>query len=337
MLKEFGLWTLVAIAIVVGLQFVLPVHFAYATSDSMAPTIDDGDAYLVIESATIERGDIITFRSAGQDDYVTHRVVQQTEDGFITQGDANPTTDQAAGTEPVSPRAVIGVVATVNGEPVSAPGIGPLLAFIDSHRFLVFLGAIGVVIADLVGDFMPSNRPKRRALYRIGDIAQPLIIGAFGLSLLFIGMSGTVYDATYVASTENTGAEQTIPVGEAATRTMTVDSAESPLTTVIMDADGMEIIDRTRDGSAMKLTLLIPAQDSIGPHETRIGFHRYPSTLPAGVLTALHDIHWLVAAFGSLFPIFGPIIAGYLLVYDGRAPIRTKRKRAKFTMGGGDR
>lgn len=333
MLKKLGIAALAAIVVLVGVQLFLPVHVAFATSDSMAPVIDEGDAYLVVSSGTIERGDIITFRSPVQDQYVTHRVVRQTSAGYITKGDANPTTDQSAGTPPVPASAVLGEVVTIYGQPVTAPTIGPILGLLGAHRLLVFAVAAGILTLDLATSRWASSGPKVRDLPSMGDLVHPLLIGTFLICVVLVATSGTVHDITYVATAEETGASQTIPVGESVTRTVTIQTASTPLSVLYLDTDGVEIEDRTRTGTTLELTVRVPAQEALGPHRATIGTYWYPRTLPRAVLASLHEIHWLAAAIGSVVPIFGVIAVVYGVLFDSKTPLRIRPKRRGMLIG----
>lgn len=325
MLKEFGLALVFALVVVVGIQFLFPANVAYATSDSMAPAIHEGDAYLVVETAAIDRGDVITFSAPDQGEPVTHRVVQHTAEGYITQGDANPSTDQAAGTPPVPATAVIGKVVELNGHPLTIPAVGRVLHVIEAHHSLVVAGAIAVLALDLATLMIGRERTARRDLLRVGDFVTPLLVGGFVVCLALVMVAGGVHDVTYVATGEETSAPQTVPVGEPAERTVTIDAERSPLTTLYVHAEGVEVVDRTRAGSSVELTVRVPPQETVGPHVARIGIYQYPRTLPRSVLASLHDVHWLAAAIGSLTPVFGPLAAMYLLVLDAAAPIRFRR------------
>lgn len=326
MLKELGLTAVVALVVLVGAQFVFPIQFAYATSDSMAPVIGEDDAYFVVESDSIQQGDIITFYSPDQDEYVTHRVVGQVEAGYVTQGDANPTTDQAGGAPPVRDSAVIGKVVMLNGRPLTIPAIGPILALIDANQLLVIAGALIVFGADLAVSLRSSSGPATREVPRVGDVLHPLVVGTFILCVVLIAMSGSVHNLSFVATAEETGSPQTVTVGESAIRTMTVEAEPSPLTTYHIQADGVEVTERTWSGSSLELAVRVPPQDSVGPYEARLGIYQYPRTLPKGLLAWLHEIHWLAATVGSLIPVFGPLTAAYLWLFDTASPIRFHRR-----------
>jgi signal peptidase I len=94
---------LITIALVASL--LLSLAIAYGTIDnrwykvvaiqggSMSPTIERGDLAFFIRPDNVEVGDIVIFEVAGS--IVTHRIVAIDPDGgYVTQGDANPSTDR---------------------------------------------------------------------------------------------------------------------------------------------------------------------------------------------------------------------------------------------------
>lgn len=64
--------------------------FSVATG-SMQPTLDINDVIIIKITDDIKVGDIITFRQ--DDDFITHRVISNNKDTFVTKGDYNNTSD----------------------------------------------------------------------------------------------------------------------------------------------------------------------------------------------------------------------------------------------------
>ncbi len=63
------------------------------SSNSMKPELQTGDLILVKKEKTYEIGEIITYQT--KDGYlITHRIIEQGKNGFITQGDANNCADE---------------------------------------------------------------------------------------------------------------------------------------------------------------------------------------------------------------------------------------------------
>jgi len=111
---------------------------SYVNSGSMTPTLSTGDGFVAVPSAVAdapERGDVIVYRSqeieAGG--LVTHRIVDRTDEGFVTRGDANPITDQQAGEPPVPRDRIVAQVLTVDGHVLTLPHAGTLSMWIRGH------------------------------------------------------------------------------------------------------------------------------------------------------------------------------------------------------------
>ena len=74
----------------------VPVHFAEVSGTSMEPTLTEGDLLVGFETNSIETGDVVIVQDEAcfESEYVVHRVVDVTEDGYATQGDNNSISDQ---------------------------------------------------------------------------------------------------------------------------------------------------------------------------------------------------------------------------------------------------
>lgn len=78
--------------LIMNLSFPLST-FSYAvTTDSMEPAIPAGSLVYVRKEGVYSRGDIITFKTK-TNQVITHRIVDQDSNKFITQGDANVGSD----------------------------------------------------------------------------------------------------------------------------------------------------------------------------------------------------------------------------------------------------
>jgi len=95
--------TLLVLLILINAMFIIqslvsdqemPLVFGYGkavvATGSMEPAIEPGDMIIFHEQENYEVGDIVVFEA---ENFVTHRIVETTENGFITQGDANNTND----------------------------------------------------------------------------------------------------------------------------------------------------------------------------------------------------------------------------------------------------
>ncbi len=115
-----------------------PTVFGYSTavvvSGSMAPTINVEDMVIIKKADDYKVGDIISFTNGKS--RVTHRIIEITPEGYITQGDANNSQDIA----PIPVQAVTGkVIKTI-------PGVGNIIRFIQSPLCVMILVMIAALI-----------------------------------------------------------------------------------------------------------------------------------------------------------------------------------------------
>ena len=134
---------------IIWIAFIIFISFLFVTvwggirpltvmSGSMEPSIKTGSVALIETNLTdfnkIEKGDIITFDIGGS--FVTHRVVDITEDGVYTKGDANNAKDPWIVTD-----------ANYYGKELfSVPYIGFLIVFIRQHIIVTVLVIAAVLL-----------------------------------------------------------------------------------------------------------------------------------------------------------------------------------------------
>jgi signal peptidase len=102
---------------------------SYVETDSMSPTLRPGDGFILVPTAVAgepDPGDVVVFRAEriGGGGPTTHRIVAETERGYITQGDNNNTPDQAGTEPPVQQAQLIGEALRINGQLVVLPNVG---------------------------------------------------------------------------------------------------------------------------------------------------------------------------------------------------------------------
>ncbi|WP_138005339.1 S26 family signal peptidase [Halalkalirubrum salinum] len=94
-------------AMIVGQFYGIPVGPSYVVTDSMKPTLEPGDGFIAVPIAIagpVEEGNVVTF-DADQlhgGGLTTHRVVVETDEGYVTRGEVNPFTDQEGDEPPVA-------------------------------------------------------------------------------------------------------------------------------------------------------------------------------------------------------------------------------------------
>ncbi|WP_394352913.1 signal peptidase I [Natronococcus sp. JC468] len=136
-LAAIGVVALALLAIVAGHVLGVPIGLSYVETGSMEPTIETGDGFVAVPSAVagpIEEGDVIVFdaREIEGGGLTTHRVVETTDQGYVTQGDANPFPDQDSGEPVVTDGQVAATALQINGEVVTIPQLGTAVMSLES-------------------------------------------------------------------------------------------------------------------------------------------------------------------------------------------------------------
>lgn len=310
-----------------------PVQLSYVTSDSMEPTLETNDGFLVVSSDAVETGDIVTFWSDARDGYVTHRVVGETESGYLTKGDDNPSTDQAGGHPPVSRTDVVGEVATIRGEPVVVPGFGLLVSTLRGLSSALLVGVTLLLLLVSVRESGRTERPARSVL-TVRSVLRPVFVASLVSAIALMYVGGAVHDFTYVAVASSSAGPNTLTVGEAETTTMVVNRSAPPFTRTVVSAENMAVANRTENASSITVAARIPPPESTGRYPTSLRVHTYPAVLPTAVLRALHGVHPLVAGSAVSIVVFLPMYLLSVLLWDGRTPIRPSRSRVVHRIAG---
>src|SRR6056297_2525566 len=115
-----GLVALVGL-LVVGHVLGVPLGLGYVETGSMEPTIDAGDGFVAVPAAVagpVDEGDVVVYDAQEIEGggLTTHRVVEETDHGYVTRGDANPFTDQDGGEPHVTDGQIVAKAWQVNGE-----------------------------------------------------------------------------------------------------------------------------------------------------------------------------------------------------------------------------
>lgn len=342
--------TVAIVGLVVGSLTGIPVGIAFVETGSMEPTLEPGDGFVPVPAplvGDVDRGDVVTFRSAvDSDQLTTHRVVEETDNGFITAGDANAFTDQQAGDRVVSRDRIVAVALQLNGRVVVVPnvesvvdglqsvilGVGGLVGFeADPGRIAAaLLAAMGAVLIldELFATRGERNRPERPGNRDDGFHSRHLLVGGIGLVVLVATLS------MVLASGTATFAYDSVQPGEASqggvvagTTTQTqirVSNSGFVPAVAFLEVPGESnamrngpVVIGPRANETVNVTVSAPVAP--GRYEQTVVQHRYLGVLPTSVVRTFHEIHpWVaIAVVDGLLAIALGVI-GRLLLGRGR-------------------
>jgi signal peptidase len=342
---ELLLLLLVA-SLILGSVLGQPVLLSFVETDSMEPTLHPGDGFIAVPQpigGDIEPGDVVVYRAEVMHGggLVTHRVVGQTDDGYITQGDANPFRDQQGGEPIVTEEDVVAQALQVGGEVVVIPWLGDAVERVQytygyatqqlGTRYGIYLSgpesiAYGLTMFSVMAylfltfreESQKTKTPESRTYERESGLDTNFLILALCLFIITSAtMSMLVPTGTYSVSdrgnTEvtrvfNTSNNGYIPV---------VVFLKSDTESVSVEPSELHLDPHTDDNATV--TLL--------PGSLRGSFssHRYLAILPTSLLRALYHLHpWApIVAIDALIGISFYLL-GVRLIGTGRIRDRSR-------------
>ena len=356
---EFAVVVVIA-ALLSGQLLGVPLGLAFVETGSMAPTMEPNDGFVAIPTqlaGPIEEGDVVTFRAEEIQGggLTTHRVVGETDGGYVTQGDHNPFSDQQGGEPPVRRSEIVAVALQVGGEVVVLPNLG---AVVEMSRgvFAAVGGALGlsggptqlatVLFAALSGAFLldellatpEDERPERRSTSRdAGFDADRLLVAGVGLVLIVATLSMTLPSGVETVTYDSVEPERAsgggIPAGGERAVSLEFSNGGYVPTVVFLDTpDGAPLSSDTvvlgpRERASANVTVTAPSDP--GRYEQRVVQHRYVGVLPVSVLRAFHTVHpWLAVAAVDAFVGTVLVVVGRFLLGRGRLRLRGGRRRS---------
>lgn len=155
------------IVIVIGLSLLVIVSslnlgglsMFVVRSGSMSPAIPTGSAVMVTKQESYAKGEVVTFRTSGDIENVTHRIESVDTSGYqkvyTVKGDANDAVDS----EPVNEEQIVGRVT------LTIPLLGYLIAFgrtLPGLIMLIIIPSILIMALEIRTIAQEANKIKNR-------------------------------------------------------------------------------------------------------------------------------------------------------------------------------
>jgi signal peptidase len=302
--------------------------WSMVSGSSMVPTLERGDYVLIVpyfagRSSPPRVGDVIAFEDESKN-LVVHRIVDTTETGYITKGDANPDTDLS----PVMPGKINGIALTLGGRVFRVPVIGSLaLKVITPQMRLPLIFGILALIAVLLVFYLfrwRHEKPRLRLrLMREGGLkgfysrhrtvlnySGITILGAVILMSAMVKMSSTM-DFCYGVAERESGPMATsgginlgvIVADTEQSRNLDV-KGNFPITMLAVFVDQDNALTFPKNPAVIPShqdivveSVVAPKADNIGIHTTPVTVLFFPPVLPGGIIYELAQYHQLLAMF----------------------------------------
>ncbi|WP_324663592.1 signal peptidase I [Haloarcula sediminis] len=354
------------VSMVLGQVLGQPVLLGFVTSGSMEPTIETGEGFVAIPAdiaGPVEEGDVVVFRAEEIQGggLTTHRVVEETDRGYVTRGDANPFTDQDGGEPPVSEAQIVAVAWQPGGTILTVPGVGVVvegtqsvlqatqrqLAGLFGSRsllgtqglayLLVALSALAYV-ADVV---FGGDRRRQRDTARDTGTSVHLVVGVFAAAIVLSATAAMVVPAGpqefgVVSAESDSPGPRVIEQGTSeSVQYTTANGGFVPVVRYVEPVDdGVNVEPRAavvEPRSSVNGTLTLSAPPETGYYRYHIVEHRYLLVLPPAAIRSLYLVHpWLPvvvidALLGGSF-----YLLGVALVDTGRVRSRSRKSLSRI-------
>jgi len=356
---------LVVLSLLLGQVLGTPVLLGYVETGSMEPTMEPGDGFVAIPAAVdgeIQEGDVIVFEAEELQGggLTTHRVIGETEQGYITQGDANPFPDQDGGEPPVKEGQIVATALQVGGSVVVIPNLGMLVtglqdafttvqqtaaratgsrAFLGVEGFAYVLLGLSVLlyVYDIAADSGPV-REYARHYKREQGVSPGLVVAVLAAVLVLAATAAMVAPAGTqefgIVSAEFASDNPTvIEQGESATLPYTVPNAGLVPVVVYLEpaSDGVALSPervRVEGRSEARAEMTLSAPDETGYYRRFVTEHRYLAVLPKPMMDTLYTLHpWLPILVIDALLAGGVALMGVFLLGGRRVRIRRRESR----------
>lgn len=351
----------IIVALLAGQVLGYPVLLGYVETGSMSPTMEPGDGFVAVPhqiAGPPEEGDVIVFEAEQLHGggLTTHRVVEVTDRGYVTKGDANPFTDQDGDEPPVKEPQVVAEALQVNGEVVVIPKFGAGVEAVQNalgevqRRLAIlfgmrsFLGTQGLaylllavsVVAYAIETVRESGRKERsRDRSRTDGYDVRLILGALALVLVATATASMVVPAGshqfgVVSAESDSPGPRVIEQGTSENLTYRVPNGGLVPVVVFLDpaSEGVDVAPRetrVESRTAVNATVTLTAPPETGYYRRFLAEHRYLAVLPQSTIRTLYRVHpWLpiLVIDGLLGGSF--YLAGRALIGTGRVRVRSR-------------
>lgn len=317
----------IILLIVVILFVVSPFSLVLIQGDSMSPTIPNDAVLLTQETQSATTGDIITFQSQTSNTQITHRIVGETSNGFITKGDNNEVTDQQTGEPPVPATNIQNKAITISGQPLYIPIVGQFLLLIRLNFFsTTVLFSVLIMLIYFISNRVEENRIFGHLV--AADIFQPIILVTIVVLTLSIFITASTLTATITYTDSKAVAEQQYVVqtggNESQLETITIEHSNPKYSTFVFDSTGIEItnVEETSPRTT-QLEVLVPPKEQTGTLETTITIYKFPALLPNQLLTNLTNISPVIPAVLLSILTVSPFYLWYRFIIGPNTPIHS--------------
>ncbi|QKG92004.1 signal peptidase I [Halorubrum salinarum] len=370
-----ALLVVLVVAMLVGQQLGQPIVLGFVLTGSMnaePANMAPGDGFIAVPPALagdIGEDDVVTFEAQELQGggLTTHRIVDETEQGYITRGDANPFTDQDGPEPPVQDSQIKAVALQVGGDVVVIPRIGVAVLAIQgafsaassalsgvpglgglaegdvgSSMVLVGLLLLGYSLAaEAVGGRNRRQGREDRSHERRSETSAVVVLIAILLLIAIPATASMVIpsgtnDITIVSSQTPSSDPTVIEQGGSVeyTYNFTNDGPIPRIAVVDAASTGVDVAQNSlvaERGKTATTTVTLHAPAETGAYVRSVSEWQYVQFLPASVILSLHSVHPFVAVVAINAVIIAMVTAVYVSAV-GLSPFRFRDRKRDLSL-----
>ena len=362
------------VAMLVGQQLGQPIVLGFVLTGSMngePANMAPGDGFIAVPPAIagdVGEGDVVTFeaRELQGGGLTTHRIVDETDQGYITRGDANPFTDQDGPEPPVQESQIVAVALEFGGDTVVIPRIGlAVLALQDAFgvaaTFLSNVPGLGgmadgdigstmmgagvlLLVYSILQELRSGGRGRgdqKRSRSREGKTSAVVVLLVILLLITVPATASMVLpsgteDITIVSSQSPSDNPTVIERGSSVQFDYNfTNNGYIPRIGVIDPAStGVEVNDRVvvaSRGESVGTAVDIHAPEETGAYVRSVSQRQYLGLLPVSVIVALHSIHPFVA-IAAIDAVIIVVVSTVFVLTVGLRPFRSRSRGRDVSM-----
>jgi len=331
--------TLLIVMLVITLSGFILSHIplvAYVVTDSMEPTMKVSDVFFIVPKLLAGKpniGDIVVLEYPNNPNIVVHRIVGITEQGYITQGDKSPFSDQQGGYPFAKEEMIIGKVFYLFNKPLLIPKIGAPLSFLSfllaKNLFWVAVGMGGLGILSLKFS-QPKHTIKRKNKKPTFKVKHLYFVCLFILasSSIFMmvtktGVSKIDYLTSEAALEDDLHA--VLPGSNIKREAILENNGFLPLYVMVQTENSNIHIEKANHllwpGSSERVQIDVTTSPEIGWHSEQIRFSTYLPLMPLILIEKLSQVNYYlpIVFISSFILLIGSMV--YKLIGDGNKPL----------------
>jgi len=315
-----------------------PVLLSYVTSDSMTPTLNRGDLFLINPLAEARPNDIVVFNLNGQ--WTVHRIVAETGEGYITKGDHNIATDQQGElTSTVKKENIAGVVPVIFGTPVKIPEAGNYIQRLSGTTLNMLLAIFMIIIGASLLTGKANARKKEKKVYRLRYKTLYVAVSNVSIAVLLISVMSTWGSVGFSYASTMAGGQREgwyLPDSEFDKQIEIKNNALFPLVYFFSsESERVEVRESSKiikagEKADLNVHIKVPSETRI--YYDEINIHAYPLILPPEIITDMHNLNPVLPL--GLFAMEFALVLGLIYIATGAGEEEilrlNKRRRLKL-------